>query len=588
MTTHHPAAHPAFAQLLHGGDYNPDQWRHEPAVWDDDLRLMRLAHCNVMSVGIFSWAALEPEEGRFTFDWLDRIMDNLARHDVRVALATPSGAKPAWMALRYPETRRVQPNGLREHHGFRHNHCYTSPVYRDKTRIINTKLAERYAAHPALLLWHVSNEYGGECHCELCKQAFRHWLQQRYHSLDELNHAWWSGFWSHTFTAWEQIDYIDTSMHGMQLDWRRFVTDQTADFFRHEAEPLRRLTPRVPVTTNMMGFYEGLNYWKFAPLVDVISWDNYPDWHQTPEEWRTACHTAFTHDLNRSLRGGQPFLMIESTPSQTNWRDISPLKRPGMHMLASLQAVAHGSDAVMYFQWRKGRGGCEKFHGAVVDHAGHEHTRVFQDVAAVGAALAQLGALAGTSLAPEVALIHDWENGWAFSQSRGPRNRDKDYLDTCRAHYQPLWQRGIPADVIDMDGDFSRYRLLLAPLLYMVRPGVAERLAAFVADGGTLVTTYFSGIADQHDRCFPGGFPGPLRALLGIWAEETDALHEHQHQTVEACAGNQLGLHGSYAARHYCDLVHLDGAQALAHYGAQFYAGQPAVTVKPGGRGAAY
>ena len=577
-------------KILHGGDYNPDQWLAEPAVLAEDLRLMKLAGVNAVSLGIFSWVTLEPAEGQFEFAWLDRVMEGLASHGVQVILATPSGSKPAWLSQRYPEVCRCQPTGHRDHHAGRHNHCPTSPVYRDKVQIINAKLAERYARHPALMLWHVSNEYGGECHCSLCKQAFRDWLQRRYGTLDAVNRAWWSRFWSHTYTDWSQIDFIDGSINGLVLDWKRFVTDQTVDFFRHEITPLKQFTPQVPVTTNMMGTYAGLNYWKFVPHADVVGWDSYPDWHGTPtaDESGIACQTAFTHDIYRAMKPDQPWLLFESTPSQTNWHGVPRAKRPGLHRLASLQAVAHGADAVLYFQWRKGQGGSEKFHGAVVDHVGHEHTRVFREVAALGAELESLAAVAGTTSRATVALIYDWENRWAIDAAAGPRNLDKDYEATVLNHYRPYWRAGVTADVIAMDCDFTGYRLLVAPMLYMVRPGVAERISEFVRNGGTYVATYLTGYVDQSDLCFRGGFPGPLRPVLGLWNEECDILHAHHTQTVLPVAGNGLGLSGSYAARHYCEVIHLEGGQSLANYGSDYYARQPAVTVNRHGAGHAY
>lgn len=577
-----------FDHLLHGGDYNPEQWMDEPGIWEQDMRLMKLAHCNTFSVGIFSWVSLEPQEGRFEFDWLDRILDRLAENGMRVILATPSGAKPPWMSLKYPEICRVAPNGLRESHVGRHNHCPTSPVYREKVRIINTRLAERYKDHPAPLLWHLSNEYGGYCYCDLCMAAFRRWLQARYGTLEALNHAWWTRFWSHSFNDWNEIQAVDGAVHGMQLDWRRFMTDQVIDFMRHEMAPLQEHTPQRPVTTNFMGTYDAYNYWKMARHLDVVCWDNYPDWHGEGTDWQVGRSVAFVHDIYRAMKGGQPWLLMESTPSVTNWRPVSVPKRPGMHRLSSLQAVAHGSDSVLYFQWRKSRGSAEKFHGAVVDHAGHEHTRVFEDVAEVGRQLEKLTALAGTRTPAQVALIYDWENRWAIEQANGPRNRDKDYQPTCEQHYEPFWKRAVAVDVIDMETDLAPYRLVVAPMLYMLRPGVAERIRAFVENGGTLVATYLTGIADESDLCFLGGFPGPLRPVLGVWAEETDALPDHALQSVVPVSGNSLGLSGTYRARHYCDVIHSEGAEVLATYGHEFYAGQPALTVNRCGAGSAY
>jgi beta-galactosidase len=589
MTDRYSPIHPQCPHFLHGGDYNPDQWPEE--VWAEDMRLMKLAHCNAMSVGIFAWTALEPAEGQYDFDWLDRVMDMLAENGAYAVLATPSGARPAWMAQKYPEVLRVRPDRGRNLFGRRHNHCLTSPVYREKVRQIDARLAERYADHPALLVWHLSNEYGGECHCELCRAAFREWLKGKHGSLEALNQAWWTAFWSHTYTDWSQIDppspIGETSVHGLNLDWKRFVTDQTVDFMRNEIAALRRFSTDTPVTTNMMGTYPGLNYWKLAPHLDVISWDSYPTWH-SGDDVRLAAEVAFLHDLNRSLKGGKPFMLMESVPSATNWMPVAKRKRPGMHALSALQAVAHGSDTVQYFQWRKSRGSAEKFHGAVVDHVGHEHTRVFGDVADVGIKLEKLDDVVGTTVRPDVAIIYDWENAWAMNDAMGLRRGDKGYLDDCKAHYRAFWVRGIPVDLIDMEQGLSHYKLVVAPMLYMVRPGVAERIAAFVEAGGTFVATYWSGIVDENDLCFLGGFPGPLRPVLGIWAEEIDALYEGDTNGILPVAGNALGLTGEYVARELCDLIHAESAEVLATYASDFYAGRPALTVNRYEQGKAY
>ena len=591
----YPPINPRFPHMLHGGDYNPDQWPE--AVWDEDMSLMKLAHCNAMTVAIFAWTKLEPAEGQFEFGWLDRVMDLLAENGGYAVLATPSGARPAWLAAKYPEVLRVRPDRGRNLFGVRHNHCFTSPIYREKTALINSKLAERYANHPALLAWHLSNEYNGECHCDLCRAAFQTWVKRKYGTLDALNHAWWTGFWSHIVTDWAQIDppspIGETSVHGLNLDWKRFVTDQTVDFMRGEIAPLRQFTPAVPITTNLMGTFPGLNYWKLAPHLDVISWDSYPMWHKggasaLASDIALASDVAFVHDINRCLKGGKPFMLMESVPSATNWVPAAKVKRPGMHALSSLQAVAHGSDTVQYFQYRKSRGSSEKFHGAVVDHVGHEDTRVFNDVADLGRKLERLDPVVGTTVRPDVAIIYDWENNWAMTDAQGPRRGDKGYLDDCKRHYRAFWKRGIPVDVIDMEQDFGGYKLLIAPMLYMVRPGVAERIEAFVKAGGAFVATYLSGIVDENDLCFLGGWPGPLRETLGIWAEEIDALYEGDANAVLPASGNGLGLSGEYVAREFCDLIHADTATVLATYGSDFYAGRPALTVNELGKGRAY
>ncbi|SER90838.1 beta-galactosidase [Gracilibacillus ureilyticus] len=579
-------------KMLHGADYNPEQWEKYPEVLEEDIRLMKQANCNVMSVGIFSWGKLEPEEGKFTFEWMDKLLDTFHENGIYALLATPTGARPAWMSEKYPEVLRVRANRVRNLHGMRHNHCYTSPVYREKTAIMNAKLAERYSDHPAVIGWHISNEYGGDCHCPYCQEAFREWLKKKYKTLDALNDAWWTTFWSHTYTSWSQVEspapHGETMVHGQNLDWKRFVTDQTLDFYRHEVSPLKKKNPDLPVTANFMEAFEGLNYAKFADDLDIVSWDSYPTWHDEQEASALAAWTAMNHDWFRSLKDGKPFLLMESTPSLTNWQPISKLKKPGMHILSSLQAVAHGSDSVQYFQWRKSRGSSEKFHGAVVDHAGHGDTRVFNEVKELGDGLSKLDAVVGSTVKAEVAVIFDTENRWAVKDAQGPRNSGVHYERTVREHYQAFWEQGISVDVIDMEKDFSKYKLVVAPMLYMVRPGVGEKIDNFVQNGGSFVATYWSGIVDENDLCFLGGFPGPLRKTLGIWSEEIDGLYDSEVNKIEAVGNNGFGLKGEYEARELCDLIHLEGAEALAYYKSDFYAGRPALTVNNVGDGKAY
>lgn len=598
---------PKLPHIIHGADYFPEQWLDDPKVLADDMRLMKRAGINAVSVGMFAWSALEPEEGSYTFEWLDALMDRAASAGIFVLLATPSGGRPAWLSRAYPEVLRVGPERRRNLHGLRHNHCFTSPIYRQKTAAINRMLAERYGEHPALIMWHVSNEYGGECHCPLCQGAFREWLKRRYHgSLNELNRSWWSAFWSNTISDWQQIEspapHGEPLLQGLLLDWKRFVTDQTVDFMLGEIAPLRELAPRVPVTTNMMGTYPGLNYWKLVPHIDVASWTSYPAWHGTgvvfdqrfpwdPDgrDWRTAAATAFAHDLMRSLKGGKPFMLMESTPTFSNWQAAWKLKRPGMHAASSLLAVAHGSDTVQYFQWRKSRGGTEKFHGAVLGNDGSEATRVFAEVADLGRALAALDGVVGARSPARAAIIYDWENRWALEGACiAPASGEDGYEAACKRHHYPFWAMGVSVDVIDMEHDLSPYRLVVAPMLSMIRPGVVERMERFVREGGSLVATYWSGTTDEHDLCFPGGSPGPLRGLLGLRSEEIDGLYPTERNRLEPRPGNGLGLAGRYQIRRFCELIHPESARVLGTYGEDFYKGRPALTVNELGAGAAY
>jgi beta-galactosidase len=576
--------------LMHGADYNPEQWIDSPDIWDEDIRLMKLAGCNTATIGIFSWSSLEPEEGRFDFSWMDAVFEKLHAHGIRIILATPSAGKPQWLMNGYPEVMRVSPDRIRVLPGQRINHCLTSPVFRDKIKKLNRKLADRYGRHPALIMWHVSNELSYECHCDLCQDAFRSWLRGRYVDLSILNRVWWTSFWSHTFTDWAQIQspspHGENLIHGLNLDWRRFVTDQMTDYIRDESEPLRELSPRVPVTTNLMPGDLRLNPQVMAEVLDVVSLDMYPAWKSGASDIRLAAENGFYYDLYRSVKK-RPFILMETTPSVTNWMSVNKQKRPGLHRLAGLQTIAHGSDSVLYFQWRKSRGGYEKFHGAVVDHSGHEYTRVFREVADLGATLAGMPGVAGAQVEAEVAIIYDWENAWAIEDAGGPRE-NKDYRQTCIEHYRAFWKQGIAVDVISMDTDFSGYRLIVAPMLYMNKPGVVERLERFVQEGGQLVMTYWSGIVDEHDLCHLGGFPGPLRPLLGLWVEETDTLHDGETNCIKLEAGFFAGGKSAYSCGFICEVVHLESAVAVGTYDEDYYAGKSAITINGFGRGQAY
>ena len=582
--------------LLHGGDYNPDQWLTYPGIIDTDFELFKKAHINSISVGIFAWAALEPEEGRYEFGWLDDIFERAERQGVSVILATPSGAKPNWLGLKYPEVRRVDERRVREPQRQRHNHCPTSPIYRQKVQAINEQLARRYGQHPALAVWHLSNEYGGadfagECHCELCMAAFQAWLKAKYGTLEALNDAYWSRFWSHTYTAWDQVRYIDSTVNGLVLDWRRFMTAQCCGFIRAELEPIRRLSPEVPVTTNLMGVFPPYDYWEIAKELDIASWDCYPAWHVPPGatlESHPALFAAFRHDLTRTLKR-KPFLLMDSTPSQLNWAPVTPLQRPGMLRTAGFQALAHGADSVCYFQLRKSRGSSEQFHGAVIDHVGHGETRVFKEVTSMGASLEKLGSLVGAATPARVAVIFDWETRWIYEASALPQNQERQYLETVLAHYKPLWEDGVAVDVINAKADLAPYDLVVAPLLFMVSEETGKRLAAFVERGGTLVTTYGVAMVNETGLATLGGVPGPLRETLGVWIEEFDAQPESQRRkVVPAGEGQSYGLSGSYEARHYLEMVHPEGAETLAVYGEDFYAGQPALTLNRRGKGRAF
>ena len=578
-------------RLLHGGDYNPDQWLDYPDILKDDLRLMKLANVNTMTVGIFAWSALEPTEGNYNFEWLDKIIDDVYNQGGRVILATPSGARPAWMSEKYPEVLRTNDRREKMLHGGRHNHCFSSPIYREKTQKMNYKLAERYGNHPALIMWHVSNEYSGDCHCELCQENFRDWLKNKYKTIENVNKAWWGPFWSHTYTDWSQIESPssigENAVHGLNLDWKRFVTDQTIDFYENEAKPLRELTPNVPITTNFMADtddlipFQSLNYDKFSKHVDILSWDCYPAWHN---DWETtkdlATKVGFINDLYRSLKQ-QPFLIMECTPSGVNWHNVNKAKRPGMHTLASMQLLAHGSDSVLYFQWRKSRGSSEKFHGAVVDHDNSEENRVFKEVSQVGEILDKIKEIKGSMKQSKVAIIYDWENDWALKDAQGFGKESRRYPQTLQSHYKYFWNKNISVDVVTPQQDLSKYSLVVAPMMYMMTEETMDRFRDYVKNGGVLVGSYLSGLVNETDLTYLGGWPKTLQEIYGIDVKEIDTLYPKDKNSIKF--GNE-----SFEVVDYCTIIEAKEAEVLAKYEEDFYKNTPAITKNNLEKGKAY
>ena len=571
--------------LYHGGDYNPEQWLDRPDILKRDIELMQAAHVNMITVGVFSWSTLEPSEGDYQLDWLADIIDDLWAAGISVDLATPSGARPHWLAEQYPEVLRVTPERQRRLFGQRHNHCYTSPIYREKVRAIDQQLARRFGRHPAVKMWHISNEFGGECHCPLCQQAFRDWLKERYGTLEALNKAWCNKFWSHEYTSWEQIESpsplgADTD-NGLDLAWRRFVSHQSIDFLKWERDSIKAVVPEAQCTANLMYHFYDIDYFDLAKEIDLASWDNYPTWHKGSDEVK-ALDTALMHDLIYSLKG-KPFWLMESSPTMTNWQDVSKIKRPGMQLFSGLQAVAHGSDSVMYFQWRQSRGSFEKFHGAVIDHSGRADTRSFAETCQVGEALERLAAVSGTGRPKQAAIVHDWPNQWALEDAAGPRNAGLGYWEELQRHYNGLRKAGLAVDFLNQDGDPAPYGLVVAPMLYLLREDFAEKLRRYVENGGTLVVTYWSGVVDENDLCYLGDAPHGLVDVLGLRRTEIDGLYDGE---TRRCVATQEG--GTATGSTLCELAALEGAEAVMVYDEDFYQGLPAVAKHGFGKGTAW
>ena len=576
MSTH-------FKRILYGGDYNPNQWPKD--IWQEDMRIFKDAHINTATINVFSWAKIQPSEHEYYFDELDEIVDMLSKENYDIVFATSTAALPGWMVRKYPEVMFTDYEGRQHKFGGRHNACPNSFVFKHYARELAYKLAERYADNPHVTCWHVSNEYGNECFCENCQKAFRVWLKDKYKTIDALNKAWNMEFWGHSVYDWDDVvppnalsDGIGsekTAFAGISIDYRRFYSDSQLACFKMERDAIKSVKPDAFVTTNLMGTFKGLDYFKWAKEMDVVSWDNYPS-YDTP--WSSI---AMTHDLMRGLKD-EPFMLMEQTPSQQNWQKYNSLKRPGQMRAQSYQTLAHGADTIQFFQLRRSVGGCEKFHGAVIAHVGNENTRVFREVAQLGAELERFGDYTlGSRNEAEVGLIFDWDNYWALEYTSGP-SEDLKYVDQIHQYYQYFYKKNIGVDMIPVDADFSKYKIVVAPVLYMVKDGMKEALENFVKNGGILITTFMSGIVGQSDNVYLGGYPGPLREMAGVWVEEIDALAPEQKNKAKFADGStaECGL--------LCDLMHLEGAKALASYEEDFYAGMPAASKNTYGKGTTY
>ena len=568
---------PAVPAVPFGGDYNPEQWPAE--VWDEDHRLFDLARINTVTLNVFSWTLLQPAPDVYEFALLDRIVDRAEARGRRICLATATAAHPAWLARAHPEVTRTDFEGRRHRYGQRHNSCPSSPVFRRLSAELAGRIAARYADRPSLVAWHVGNEYGGACYCDLCAAGFRTWLRERHGTLERLNRAWYTTFWSHVFTDWDEIEPPSaltehwrgpdhTAFQGITLDYLRFMSDAMLATYLDEKAAIRASSD-LPVTTNLMGAYRPLDYHRWAPHLDFASWDNYP-----PDDVSPA-RSALAHDLMRGLKDGQPFWLMEQTPSVTACREVNPLKPPGLMRLWSWQAVAHGADAVLFFQLRAGRGASEKYHGAVIGHSGREDTRVFREVAALGRELERLGdTTLGARTPARVALLFDWDSWWALEISDGP-SRLVSYPDTAIAYHRAVWEAGTDVDVVPVTADLSRYDVVLVPGLHLVKGDVAQRLEDVARRGGSVVVTALSGRVDEDDNAFLDDVPGPLKRLAGVRIDEWDARAADVANRVMLGEGAEAV---QVEARLVFEIVQLDGAEAVGTYRDDFYAGTPAVT----------
>ncbi|NLT54673.1 MAG: beta-galactosidase [Actinomycetales bacterium] len=584
-----PRAWPVrLSPIAFGGDYTPEQW--PDAVRREDVALMREAGVTAVTVGVFAWAMLEPAEGRYTFGWLDTVLDRLAEAGIAVDLATPTAAPPPWFSTTYPETLPVARDGSTLGIGARESFCPSSSRYRDAATGIARRLAERYRDHPALAMWHVNNEYGAHvagCHCPESERSFREWLRTRHGDLDALNEAWGTAFWSQRYQDWAEITVPRVAPMpvnpAQQLDFHRFTDDEFRACFRAERDAIRELTPDIPITTNFMATAcPRMDYWRWADEVDVVANNHY----LVAEDPEGHVELAMSADVARSLNDGSPWVLMEHSTSAVNWQPRNLAKAPGQLRRNSLTHVARGADAAMFFQWRASRAGAEKFHSAMLPHGG-TRTRVWHEVTALGSDLSALREIAGSRVTAEVGMLWDWESWWALELEYRP-SIDVTYLDAVRRFYAALWRRNETVDFVRPGADPSKFRLLVVPSLYLTTPTTAAVLRTYVEGGGRLLVSFFSGIVDEHDAVHPGGFPGPLREVLGLWIDEFHPLPAaaavHLDPAPAADTRSRLRLRATV----WSEEVVCEGAEVIWRFADGPDCGLPALTRHPLGAGAAW
>ncbi|MER7108539.1 beta-galactosidase [Streptomyces sp. NPDC000229] len=550
-------------RLLFGGDYNPEQWPEE--TWQDDVRLMKDAGVNSVTLGVFSWSRLEPRPGARDFGWLDRVMDLLHGHGIGVVLATPTASPPPWMGARHPETLPRDETGRTVWWGSRQQFCPSSPTYRSYAAAITEGLARRYGTHPALTMWHINNEYCTHCWCDGTARHFRRWLRARHGTLDALNEAWGTAFWSQRYDTWDEIipprraQYLRNPAHT--LDFKRFTSDALLECYAAERDIVARHTPHIPVTTNFMPLWAGQDAWAWAGQEDVVSVDVYPD----PKDPLGGQYNAMIGDMTRSQAGGGPWMVMEQAAGPVNWRGVNHPKPRGLNRLLSLQSVAHGADAVCYFQWRQSRQGAEKFHSGMVSHAG-EHGRTFQEVKRIGAELVRLAGASGTRTTADVAVLHDWDSWWAGQQD-GRLSTEVAYEDVVRAWHRALWEAHLATDFAHPGHDLTGYRMVVVPHLYLLTDTAIDNLVAYVRGGGTLVSGFLTGVADADDRVREGGMDARLRALFGIGTV---------HEWWPLDKGGTVGCDG-FDGTLWSEELTADGGEVVAAYRGGELDGLPAV-----------
>jgi len=568
----------APGRFLFGGDYNPEQWPRETRA--EDIALMRRAKVNTATIGVFSWAVLEPSEGRYDAAWLDEVVGELAAAGIGFFLATPTASPPPWFTLAHPDALPIRDDGTPVLHGSRDTYAISAPAYRAAARAVAGFLARRYGDHPGLRGWHVHNEYGTIDHGPHAARAFRVWLEARYGSIAALNEAWSTAFWSQRYGDWDEIlpprqtQYLHNP--AQLVDFKRFNSDEMLAAFTEQRDEIRASGSAAPITSNLMlPTWNHLEQWSWSDAQDLVSIDHYLD--TTGPDGET--HVAYGSDLTRSWAGG-PWVLMEQNATGIRVGDRVFAKGPDRMIRNSLGYIARGAQSSLFFQWRASAGGAELWHGALVPHAGAD-TEVFASVVRLGELLERIGEAAqppatGPVVEAEIGIVWDAEGWWSWETPHLPTDA-VGYSEEVRAAHRALWLSGRAVDFVRPGADATGYSMLVVPALYAMTRATAEWLERYVQTGGNLVVTFGSGIADESQRVIVGGYPGMLRSLLGVRGEQIVPLADDDAVTLDN------GLEGVV----WTELLHAESAETLARYGSGALSGRPAITRCPSGSGTA-
>jgi len=511
----------AHERLWLGSAWYPEQWPE--SAWEEDLRLMQGHGANVVRIGEYAWSRMEPTEGQYEMDWLVRAVRLAGKYGMKVVIGTPTDTPPAWMTQKYPDTLQVDGSGKRLGHGGRRQFSISSQRYRAFARTIVTKMAEALKDEPNVIGWQIGNEPTDESYDPEARAAWVAWLKQRYGTLDKLNAAWTTAYWSQTYTDWEQVPFNnDKANPGWMLELKRFITSQWRAFHRNQIDALRAVIgDKQFITINFggLGWANRFDRYEMNRDLDVTSWDDYVGMgHLKP--YRNGA----THDLVRGWKR-QNFWVMETQPGFVNWAPVSNMLYPGETRALAWQAVGHGADAVLYWQWRNALNGQETMHGSIVGPDG-KPLPIYTEVQQIGRDFAKASAvLAGTTPVSPVAILQDYPSRWAIDFQL--HHKDYDQIEVLLDYYRPLKNALGAIDVVEAaEAPLARYKLVVAPSLNVITEATARRLADYVRGGGHLILGPRSGMKDEYDRLEPVRQPGPLAALLGGQVEQFYALDE--------------------------------------------------------------